>query len=105
LKDPRVPAALARIAARDVDDEWIRLAALSGLGEIAQPFLDRVLEAHPEWLAGASPSQGRLLESTASILGARDRPEEARGLASRLAPERGESIGGRLALLVGLADG
>ena len=104
LKDPRVPSVLARIAARDVDDEWVRLAVLSGLRAIAQPFLSALLEAHPDWLAGASPSQGRLLESTAAILGASDRPEESRALASRLAPEPGEAIGGRLALLVGLAD-
>lgn len=105
LDDPRVPSALARIAARDVDDEWIRLAVLSGLGEIAQPFLDALLDAHPQWLAVASPSQGQLLRSAASIIGARDRPEELAGLASRLAPDPNEPAGGRLELLAGLAEG
>ena len=69
LNDPRAPTALARIAARDVEDEWVRLAILSGLRETSWPFLDALLAAHPQWLADASPSQSRLLASTASIIG------------------------------------
>jgi len=105
LKDPRVPSALARIAARDVDDEWVRLAVLSGLGETVGSFLNALLDAHPQWLAVASPSQGQLLKSAAAILGARDRPDELRALASRLAPEPEGAAGGRLELLAGLSEG
>ena len=47
LDDGRVPGALARIAARDVGDPWVRLAVLSGLRETAWPFLQALLAANP----------------------------------------------------------
>ena len=106
LADPRSSGALAKIAARDADDEWVRLAVLSGLAEKADAFLNALLADHPEWLAAAAPGQARLLASTASIIGARNQPDETRRLVDRLAsPPGGESIAGRIALLDGLSDG
>ena len=98
--------ALARIAARDVDDEWVRVAVLSGLRETAWPFLRLLLEAHPDWLSTPTPAVDRLLNQTASILGGRHRPDELRGLGERLAPALPAGADrGRLALLAGLTDG
>ncbi|AMV36102.1 PVC-type heme-binding CxxCH protein [Planctomyces sp. SH-PL62] len=103
---PRAVEALARIAARDAEDEWTRLAVLSGLRDTASPFLATLLTAHPEWLATATPGQARLLDATASILGARAIPDELKALAARLAPPaEGEGSAGRIALLLGLSDG
>lgn len=99
-------AALARIAARDCEDEWARLAVLSGLGETAAPFLQALLGANPGWLAGPTAAQGRLLEQVAAILGVRHREEELKGLLGRIEPgEAGAGDRGRLALLAGLVDG
>jgi putative membrane-bound dehydrogenase-like protein len=106
LVGPRVPGLLARVAARDAGDEWSRLAVLSGLRETAWPFLQSLIDANPDWLAGADPDQARMLGMAASIVGARDRPDEVQALASRLAPGAGDaSVDGRIALLSGLSDG
>jgi putative heme-binding domain-containing protein len=106
IKDDRAPIALARIAARDVEDPWVRLAVLSGLRDSADPFLRVLLDSHPQWLSRPTSAQARLLAQTAAILGARDRPEELRGIAERLAPgPEGSADPGRIALLAGLADG
>ncbi len=106
LPDGESTRALARIAARDAGDPWVRLAALSGLRETAWPFLRCVLEDHPDWLASPPDGAGRLLGQAASILGARGRPEEVSGLLGRLEPgsPRAGDLG-RIALLWGLADG
>jgi putative membrane-bound dehydrogenase-like protein len=106
LAEPAAVAALARIAARDCEDEWARLAVLSGLGETAAPFLRTLLDANPGWLAKPTAAQGRLLEQTAAILGVRHREEELKGLLGRIEPgAAGEGDRGRLALLAGLVDG
>ncbi|WP_165250642.1 PVC-type heme-binding CxxCH protein [Paludisphaera soli] len=109
LGDSSAPAAvesLAKVAARDAEDEWTRLAVLSGLRDTASPFLASLLKAHPEWLATATPGQARLLGATASILGVRANPDELKALSAALRPPAaGEGSAGRLALLLGLSDG
>ena len=95
LDDGRAPGALARIAARDVGDPWVRLAVLSGLRETAWPFLQALLAANPGWLDAPTPDQARLLAQTAAILGAAQRAEELRGLADRLVPDGPEGLGRR----------
>ena len=98
--------ALAKIAARDATDDWMRIAILSGLRDLASPFLKVLLTEHPDWLASPSPAQTRLLTQTASILGVRRKPEEIKDLATRLTPgPENEADLGRIALLAGLADG
>src|SRR5262249_46021210 len=106
VDDERAGMALARIAVRDVGDEWARLAVLSGLRDKAWPFLQALLAANPGWLEAPTAAQGTLLAQTGAILGARHQTEELRGLAARLAPgPAGQAEGGRIALLAGLADG
>ncbi|WP_422925401.1 PVC-type heme-binding CxxCH protein [Singulisphaera sp. PoT] len=98
--------ALAKIAARDASDDWVRIAVLSGLRDIAGRFLEDLLAQHPDWLATPTPEQGRLLSQTASILGVRRKPEEIKALASFLTPGHDDNaVLGRIALLAGLADG
>jgi putative membrane-bound dehydrogenase-like protein len=78
LGDARAPraesvamlAALARIAARDADDPWMRLAIASGLGESARDFIPLCL-AIPR-----SGGRAELLAQTAAIVGVRRRVPE-----------------------------
>jgi putative membrane-bound dehydrogenase-like protein len=105
---PGEPAtlALAKIAVRDFNDEWMRLAVLSGLRETAWPFLKYLLLAQQEWLSNPPPSAALLLTQTASILGGRHRPDEVEALAASLIPNsQREPDHGRLALLEGLTGG
>ncbi|MDG3006830.1 PVC-type heme-binding CxxCH protein [Paludisphaera mucosa] len=103
---PAAVSALAKIAARDADDEWARLAVLSGLRDTAPLFLSAILDAHPGWLAEPTAGQAYLLSATAAILGARAKPEELQAFATRLAAAPDEAgIAGRVALLLGLSDG
>lgn len=106
VNDDLAPAALARIAAREVGDDWMRLAVLSGLRDSAWKFLSALLASHPEWLTNPSPEGARLLAQTAAILGARNQAEELRALADVLKPgPADQSDAGRIALLSGLAEG
>jgi putative membrane-bound dehydrogenase-like protein len=107
--EPRALAALAKIAARNADDPWVRLAVTSGLGESALGFIPFCL-AIPN-------SRGRddLLVQTASVVGVRRRAPELTALlkviASRPRAERPSSAAGTssdidpLLMLAGLAAG
>ncbi len=102
----RTAEALAKIAARDAGDEWMRLAVLSGLRDQAAPFLNALLQANPHWLTSPEPYQARLLSQTTAILGVRRKTDEIRELALRLAPVHGDSSElGRIALVAGLSEG
>jgi putative membrane-bound dehydrogenase-like protein len=98
--------ALARIAARDGEDEWARLAIVSGLSENAAKSMAQWIEAEPQWLSEPAPGQLQLLRRVAEIIGARNRDAE---LAECLAliSSSGEPTRpiGKLALLAGLLEG
>jgi putative membrane-bound dehydrogenase-like protein len=79
--EPRALEALAKIAARDAADPWMRLAIESGLGESALSFLAPCL-AIPR-----SPGRAELLAQASSLVGVRRRePEMAALLAMIVAP-------------------
>ncbi|HEX8201962.1 MAG TPA: HEAT repeat domain-containing protein, partial [Isosphaeraceae bacterium] len=104
LDRPEALAALARIAARDADEEWTRQAILSGLGATAWPFVRVLLEDEGRWLAAPTPSQARFLAQAAAVVGAREPDADRLELLGRIGRGPG-GVRGRLALLVGLADG
>ena len=81
--EARVTAALGRIVRRDAGDPWTRTAALSSLSGQEVEMLADVL-ADPAFAAGnGAPLIGQLAE----IVGARNRPEEIRGLLAALSKE------------------
>jgi putative membrane-bound dehydrogenase-like protein len=72
--EPSALEALAKLAARDANDPWMRLAILSGLAESAPNFIPSC--------SGVPPSPGRtdLLAQTAAIIGVRRREPEISAL-------------------------
>ncbi|HEY2839643.1 MAG TPA: PVC-type heme-binding CxxCH protein [Pirellulales bacterium] len=96
---------LAEIAVRDVEDEWTRLAVLSGIGRKASPFLNHLVNEHPEYLNAKQPAQLSLLRDVAAVIGARQDEDEIAGLCRLIALAFRESGPGSLAALSGLADG
>jgi putative membrane-bound dehydrogenase-like protein len=78
-------AALAKIAARDAADPWMRLAIASGLGESALFFTPLCL-AIPR-----SAGRDELLGQAASILGVRRRAPELAAILGMIAPSSEEA--------------
>ena len=107
--EPSALAALAKIAARDALDPWMRLAIASGLGESALGFIPRCL-AIPR-----SAGRTELLAQTASIVGVRRRMPELAALLTMVAAPQAEarlpaaafasSEADSLTMLAGLAAG
>ncbi len=107
--EPAALAALAKIAARDADDPWMRLAIVSGLGESALSFVPLCLSIP------RSAGRVELLAQTASIVGVRRRVPEMAALLGRIvtrpAGERPPATGDHtsetdwLTMLAGLAAG
>jgi putative membrane-bound dehydrogenase-like protein len=105
---PASLAAMGRIAARDADNSWMRLAIESGLAETALAFIpmcDRI---------GSQDGRAHLLSQAAAIVGVRRQARELAALlgviTARLdAPGRKRSSAGgiheALTLLAGLAEG
>ena len=95
--------ALGRIATKDADDPWMRLAILSGLAESSLAFIPL---CDP-----IKPSEGRtqLLTQAAAIVGVRRRMAELATLLGMIAARRDLVYSNRsldaLTLLSGLADG
>ncbi len=102
----RASAALARIAAQDADDDWVRLAVLSGLGEKAWSFLCIRCSSRTQ---GGSPRRPPGQGQDAVVDRRHSRSQESdRGtplLAAQLTLARRDSRRRSDALLVGLSDG
>jgi putative membrane-bound dehydrogenase-like protein len=106
-REPAALEALVRIAARDADDPWMRLAILSGLSESALPFI-AACQRIP------SPAgRAQLLAQAAAIVGVGRRPADLSALLGRIAsdldqgqknPAPGVPID-CLTMLAGLAEG
>ncbi|TWU07203.1 Cytochrome c [Symmachiella macrocystis] len=85
--DPRITAALERIARRDVEDPWTRAAVLASLsGQEITVLVD--LLADPDFAAGNGTP---LIAQLAEIIGARNRPDEVRRLLAALSKETGSA--------------
>jgi putative membrane-bound dehydrogenase-like protein len=92
--------ALLRIAERDAEDRWMRLAVLSGLEKTSPRFLEALREEAPKWLDDPKEGQEALLAQLGSILAAQDDRRARLDLVALLAEPGGEP--GRIALLAGL---
>ncbi len=98
-KEPEALRALARLAARDAADPWIRLAILSGLSESAPGFIP-LCDA-----MAASEGRSELLSKCAAIVGARRVDLELAALLGEVAGRSREQSADAMTLLAGLADG
>jgi len=106
--EPAALEALGKIAARDANDPWMRLAILSGLTKSSVSFIP-LCDSIP-----ASAGRNQLLAQAAAIVGVRRRSPELATLlgmvASRLDPRGAEQSGpsvslDSLTMLAGLAEG
>jgi putative membrane-bound dehydrogenase-like protein len=96
---PRAVDALARIARRDADDAWMRLAVLASAGDSADLLFTR-LANFP--LFRSSETGASFLEQLAGVVGARNRPVEVGRLLEILAGEgQDPSFVRRLVLALG----
>jgi putative membrane-bound dehydrogenase-like protein len=98
-KEPDALQALARLAARDAADPWIRLAILSGLADSSLEFIpmcDRM---------AASEGRSELLSQCAAIVGAQRSDHELAALMGEIALRTRGQAADAMTLLAGLADG
>jgi putative membrane-bound dehydrogenase-like protein len=106
-EEPASLKALAKIAAKDADNSWMRLAILSGLAESSLAFLTLTEQSPPAF------GQAHLLSECAAMTGVRRRPAELSALlamiASRVDQSRAKTGPGQsldaLTMLAGLARG
>ena len=98
-------AALADLARHGADDEWQRLAVLSGLGRTAWPFLQLLLSEQGEILNAPTPGAQILLQETAALIGAARQETEIVALLFQLGELGPQADIGAAALLTGLGDG
>lgn len=105
LDSSRAISTLSKISAQDCENEWSRLAVLSGLGNSAWPFLQALTKEHPEFLKTPSPVQQGFIRDVAGIIGARQQDVEIAELCGLIGKNSVDAEGGAIALLSGLADG
>jgi len=101
VNDNRAIDALSKIAVRDVDEPWIRTAALSSCADRAD-LLAVALLKNEAFLS--QPGAGAWLEPLATIVGARHAPEEIARLTDAVAALPADSPFPR-AVLLGLGAG
>lgn len=100
LQHKEAGEALARIAAENGDDKWIRAAVLSGVGNRLQEFLEMFRSSpSPDQEAFAAVMQdlGRLFGNAASV-------DDSRQLFRDVTKDRGD-LGWRAATVLGLVEG
>ena len=95
---------LTKVAAHDAGNEWARLAILSGLGDSAWPYLQRLFQLSPAWRVDPKPDQEQILSRLGAVIGASGRKDDIRALVRSIAGAEG-SIGAPWALMSGLVDG
>src|SRR5262249_35610622 len=106
LRDDDALKTRVAIASRDADDEWFRLAILTGLGDTCWPFLRELIKQHGDWLSRPTGSHVEFLAQVSKVIGARNRDAELAaciGLVAETKPPAAES--GCLAILAGLPEG
>jgi putative membrane-bound dehydrogenase-like protein len=105
--EPEALEALTRVAARDANDPWMRLAIVSGLGETALRFIVACQAT------ASTPGESQLRAEAAAIVGVRRRANElpvlleliGSGFDHDRASGKAELSADALAMLSGLAEG
>src|SRR6185503_6982341 len=98
--------ALTKLARRDFRDPWHQLAVLSSTGSNGWPFLQKLVKDEPVWLTAPTSQQAMLLGQLARLIGASHRETDLKEcLGLLIQPVRQPEASGRLAILVGLAEG
>ncbi len=105
LESSQALTALARIAEQDADDEWVRMAVLSGLGKTAFLFLQTLAQEQTGCCREASTAKHEFLRSLTVLIGARRQDAEIAGTISILGDTTSVDEGASLSLLSGLAEG
>jgi putative membrane-bound dehydrogenase-like protein len=94
-------AALLKIARKDADDRWTRLAVLSSAASRSHYLFESILrDAKPP-----SDSELSLLAQCAAVVGARNRPNEVAAVLAALAEQPALSKSVRRDLFISLGDG
>jgi putative membrane-bound dehydrogenase-like protein len=105
LHDPRALTALARIAARDASDRWVRTAVLSSVPESAAQLLAHLRSEHRAFLDRPGEGAVELVRQLAGAAGARrDAKEVPELLALVTADGSTDPSRWQLAALSGLGD-
>jgi len=100
-QDERALSALARLAARDGADEWMRAAILSSVGDSADRLLSAIVQPTDE------PGESRrLLQPLAAVVGARHRDDEIGNVLKTITEvDEGETTTIQRTCLNGLIEG
>jgi putative membrane-bound dehydrogenase-like protein len=105
LGSPDAVAALAAVAIQGAEDEWQRLAVLSGLGRNAWPFLQALVREHQVILIAPTAGEQILLRESAALIAVRNAEPEVVSLVALIGEAGPGNISGATALLVGLGEG
>ena len=99
-------AAQESLLLRDLEDEWVQVAALSASPERPGTYLTAALAAGSSWLAAETPGRASFLRRVAGAVGTRPGATELEGLLSRVAAaDDPKADWWRAALAEGLARG
>lgn len=97
---------ISRMAAREVADEWMRIALLSSCGDNASDVIDDLLRNHRSFFASPDAAHTEFLSQLAAMVGAqREAPAVSRLLQQLQRQSALRLAAWRAPLLRGLADG
>jgi putative membrane-bound dehydrogenase-like protein len=102
---PEAISALTRLTIVGADDEWQRLAILSGIGNSAWPFLQALVREQAAILRAPETGEQTLLGETAALIGVRHQEIEILGLVELIGGIDPRDEIGAMALLAGLGEG
>ncbi len=105
LSDPRAIDALARIAERDAETSWTRIAVLSSCTNTAEPLLQRLLGKSASFCKKKSKGKTGLLRQLAALIGARQDTERIGAIIQSAAAGGDAGAWWRAACLRGIGEG
>lgn len=106
VDSPQVREVQSRVLARDIEDPWTQLAALSASSDRAPQFFAMATSPGTGFTSSESPGRAAFFRQVCSVIAARQkRPEIQRVLASAAAASRANSAWWVAASLQGLAAG
>ena len=101
INTPEAGVARQKLLFRDLDDDWMQIAALSANSSQTAPLLKTVLASY----RADNPAYASLLQRLTAIIGAGDKPEPIRELIQKAIQPAGQKQGWQSPVLAGLTDG
>ncbi|MCE6990152.1 PVC-type heme-binding CxxCH protein [Dyadobacter sp. CY323] len=99
---PEAGTARQKLLFKDLDDDWVQIAALSANSSQTAPLLKTVMQTYQS----DKPAYAGLLQRLTGIVGAGDKPEPIQELINKaIAPQTGKQSGWQSPILTGLTDG